>query len=170
MTRGGVLEESFGGLDCFEGDMPCQSVHETPRPAVPSLIVAVAIAVTMACESAVTPTQPSVVGNSPELTEVIQGSFGAGSTGQKRWVDSRFYTIPRDGVLSVRITFLGDYSDLLWIEVWDGERRLGQVIARGYVGPKERLDVAVRSGVTYEVRLWTDKCCTRYEGFIVRPQ
>lgn len=110
-----------------------------------------------------TSTQPSSVPR--VVVEPIRGDFL-----QKPWQHSRSYAVANDGTLSVRVTFLGDYSDLLRIDVFESDSLIAERRARGYFAPKQRLDVGVQAGRTYEVRLWTDKCCTKYEGFVLRPE
>ena len=72
--------------------------------------------------------------------------------------------------VSVSVTFFGDDNDFLWVEIWDGETRIGQVRAQGQFDPAKRLDADVVRAKTYELRIWTDKCCTKYEGLITQQR
>jgi hypothetical protein len=107
-----------------------------------------------------TSTQPSP----PLLTEQLEGRFEA-----RPWTDSRQYSTTAGGTLWVDVTFHGDYNDWLWIEVWRGNELLAQKIATGFASPRQSLVVPVVAG-PFELRIWTDKCCTVYTGTIVRPQ
>ncbi|HYT68485.1 MAG TPA: hypothetical protein VEL51_18810 [Vicinamibacterales bacterium] len=113
-----------------------------------------AVALLVGCSSMTSPTGPQ--------TEAIHGDFF-----ERPWSHSRFLASNGFNHLAVKITFQADYNDWLWIEVWDGSRMIGQTIAKGYFDPTKRLEVDVVHGETYEVRVWTDKCCTRYEGVLI---
>ena len=124
-------------------------------------VLAVAAIGTLFSACGGTPSQPSP----PALiTEQLEGHFEA-----RPWTDSRQYTTTVGGTVSVDVTFHGDYNDWLWIEIWRGNDRLGQKVATGFAGPRQMLLVTVPTG-TFELRIWTDKCCTSYTGTIVRPR
>jgi hypothetical protein len=130
------------------------------RPGAFALCCASAAVLACASQNPAAPSPPLTV-----VKQAVHGDFF-----ERPWVHGRVYTSRSAGTVSVEMSFLGDYSDWLWIEVWQTGALLGQAIAKGYFAPKQRLDVPVSAGVPYEVRLWTDKCCTRYQGFVIRPE
>ena len=95
--------------------------------------------------------------------ETISGQFD-----QRPWVQSRFYFAGSQQTLSVDVTFSGDYNDQLWIDVMDGDTAISRTIAKGYFDPHKHVEVQLPAGKTYELRIWTDKCCTHYDGTVTR--
>jgi hypothetical protein len=106
------------------------------------------------------PTRPS-----DSLTDAIGGSFV-----DRPWSQSYFVSSDSFDHIRADVTFFGDYNDRLWIELWDGSSQIAQITAQGYFDPMKRLESAVVHNKTYELRIWTDKCCTRYEGVVTRTR
>jgi hypothetical protein len=102
-------------------------------------------------------------GPSPTSVELISGQFD-----QRPWVQSRFYFAGSQRALGIDVTFYGDYNDQLWIDVMDGDAVISRTIAKGYFDPRKHVDVQLPAGKTYELRIWTDKCCTHYDGIVSR--
>lgn len=100
---------------------------------------------------------------STTAVEVISGQFD-----QRPWIQSRFYFAGSQQTLSIDVTFSGDYNDWLWIDVVDGDTVISRTIAKGYFDPHKHVDVQLPAGKTYELRIWTDKGGTHYEGTVSR--
>ena len=115
------------------------------------------IALLAGCSSAAAPTR--------SFTEAIHGDFF-----ERPWSHSRTILTGGFNHLTLEVTFSGDYNDRLWIEVGDGSQIAAQAIATGYFEPTKRVDVDLTPDHPYELRIWTDKCCTRYEGLITRTR
>jgi hypothetical protein len=72
--------------------------------------------------------------------------------------------------IRVDVTFAGDYNDFLWIEIRAGAAVLARGTAQGYFVPTAHIETGLIAKQDYEVRIWTDKCCTRYDGTVTRLQ
>jgi hypothetical protein len=70
--------------------------------------------------------------------------------------------------IRVDVTFAGDYNDFLGIEIWAGGALVARGTAQGYFAPSAHVEASLIAKQDYEVRIWTDKCCTRYEGAVTR--